>query len=256
MRFDGKVALVVGSSKNLGKAIARGFGKEGGSVVINSHSSSDELEETAREFRDLGINVLAVKGDITEKAEVDNLVQQGIETFDGIDCLVLSPRISIPRRPFLETTDEDWMRMQPGALATLYLLQGVIPGMLEKGDGRILSISGNLGSSGAGLLGRNPNAGFAATSRAEILRFVQREYGPQIRVNSISPGLMDMKRDPRNYPNEPGGLPQNNPEHLKQIPLDKAGSPEELAAVALFLLSDEAAYVNGVDVPVNGGYLM
>ena len=59
-----------------------------------------------------------------------------------------------------------------------------------------------------------------------------------------------------NYSNEPGGLPQNNPEHLRQIPLGKVGRPDELAAVALFLLSDEASKVNGVDLPVNGGYLM
>lgn len=255
MRFDGKVALVVGSSRNLGRAVAYGFGKEGGSVIINAHAAVDELEATANEFRQEGIKVLAVQADITDKAQVDDMVRRGTEAFGPIDCLVLSARIAVSRRPFLETTTEDWLQMQGSALAALYLLQAVIPGMIEKGDGRILSIGGNLGVPGGGV-GRNYQSGFAGSSRAEILRYVQREYGPHIRVNSISPGNMDTSRDPRNYPNDPGGMPQHNPERLKQIPLGRAGRPDELAAVALFLLSDEGSYVNGVNVDVNGGWMM
>ena len=89
-----------------------------------------------------------------------------------------------------------------------------------------------------------------------LLRYVQRNFGPDIRVNAIAPGIMETTRDAANYPNDPGGLPQNNPDRMKEIPLGRPGKPEELAAVALFLLSDEASYINGVTIPVNGGWLM
>jgi 3-oxoacyl-[acyl-carrier protein] reductase len=255
MRFDGKVALVAGSSRNLGKAVAYGFGKEGGSVIINAHSAVDELEATAEEFRKEGIKVLAVAADLTDKTQVDDMVRQGIEAFGKVDCLVISSRIAPRRVPFLDATTDDWMKMQGGALSALFLIQAVLPGMLERESGSILSIGGSdLGNPGGGR--NNPVAGFYATSRAEILRYVQRSYGPHIRVNSISPGNMDTSRDPRNYPNSPGGMPQHDPAILKTIPLGRAGRPEELANVALFLLSDEASYVTGVNVPVNGGWNM
>jgi NAD(P)-dependent dehydrogenase (short-subunit alcohol dehydrogenase family) len=255
MRFDGKVALVAGSSRNLGKAVAYGFGKEGGSVIINAHSAVAELEATAEEFRAEGIKVLPVAADLTDKAQVDAMVAKGIEAFGRIDHLVISSRIAPRRVPVLEATTEDWMKMQGGALSALFLIQAVLPGMLEREGGSILTIGGSdLGNPGAGR--NNPFPGFFATSRAEVLRHVQRSYGPHIRVNSISPGNMDTSRDPRNYPNSPGGLPQHDPVILKQIPLGRAGRPDELAAVALFLLSDEASYVTGVNVPVNGGWNM
>src|ERR1044072_7671010 len=104
MRFEGKVALVAGSSRNLGKAVAYGFGKEGGSVIINAHSALDELEATAAEFRAEGINVLPIAADLTDKAQVDAMVAKGIEAFGKIDSLVISSRIAPTRRPFLETT--------------------------------------------------------------------------------------------------------------------------------------------------------
>lgn len=255
MRFDGKVALVAGSSRNLGKAVAHGFGKEGGSVIINAHSAVEELEATAAEFRSEGINVLPVVADLTDKAQVESMVAKGIEAFGRIDHLVIASRIAPRRVPFLETTADDWMKMQGGALSALYLIQAVLPVMLEHEGGTILSIGGSdLGNPGAGRT--NPVPGFFATSRAEILRYVQRSYGPHIRVNSISPGNMDTSRDPRNYPNSPGGMPQHDPAILKQIPLGRAGQPDELARVALFLMSDEASYVTGVNIPVNGGWNM
>jgi NAD(P)-dependent dehydrogenase (short-subunit alcohol dehydrogenase family) len=224
-------------------------------VIINAHSAVDELEATAAEFRAEGINVLSVAADLTDKAQVDAMVAKGVEAFGKIDSLVISSRIAPRRVPFLEATAEDWMTMQGGALSALFLIQAVLPGMLERENGSILSIGGSdLGNPGANRT--NPVAGFFATSRAEILRYVQRNYGPHIRVNSISPGNMDTSRDPRNYPNSPGGMPQHDPAILKQIPLGRAGQPEELARVALFLLSDEASYVTGVNVPVNGGWNM
>src|SRR5688572_27418806 len=135
MRFDGKVALVAGSSRNLGKAVAEGFGLEGGSVVINAHSAVAELEATADEFRAEGINVLPIACDITDKAQVDDMVAKGIEAFGRIDHLVIASRIAPRRVPFLDATREDWMQMQGGALSALFLIQAVLPGMLERESG-------------------------------------------------------------------------------------------------------------------------
>lgn len=85
MRFDGKVALITGSSRNLGKAIAYRFGKEGGSAIINNHKNTAELEATAAQFRAEGIKVLPITADVTNSANVDRMVHQGLTTFGKID---------------------------------------------------------------------------------------------------------------------------------------------------------------------------
>ena len=100
-RFEGKVALVTGSSRNLGKAIAYRFGKEGGSVIINNYSNVAELEATAKEFRAEGIKVLPVRADVTDGEQVDNMVHKGVEAFSKIDFLVLSTRIRSPAQAIL-----------------------------------------------------------------------------------------------------------------------------------------------------------
>src|SRR5262245_18769555 len=139
MRIDGKVALVAGSSRNLGKAVAKGFGLKGGSVIINAHSAVDELEATAEEFLAEGITELPVACDITDKAQVDDMVAKGIEAYGRIDHLVIASLIAPRRVPFLEATKEDWMAMQGGALSALFLVQAVLSGMLEREGGTVLT---------------------------------------------------------------------------------------------------------------------
>ena len=209
MRFDGKVALVTGSSRNLGKAVAHGFGKEGGSVVINARASTAELDATANEFREQGIRVLSLQTDITDSAQVDGMVRKALDTFGRIDNLVLSARIGGPHRPLLETTDEEWKAMHGSMHSTFYLLRAVLPGMLNQKSGHIVSIGGNLGDPGAGLLvAARPSFG---GGRAALMRYVQRQYGPHIRVNSVSPGIMDTTRNPRIIPMTPAASPNTTP---------------------------------------------
>ena len=128
--------------------------------------------------------------------------------------------------------------------------------MLERKYGHIISVGGGLGAPGAEHHHIARRGSFFAGGGPGLLRYVQRNFGPDIRVNAIAPGIMETSRDAANYPNDPGGLPQNNPDRMKEIPLGRPGKPEELAAVVLFLLSDEASYINGVTIPVNGGWMM
>lgn len=257
MRFEGRVALVAGASRNLGKSIAYRYGKEGGSVIINAASSAGALEAAAEEFRAEGIRVLPVMADITDKAQVDEMVARGIGEFGKIDHLIISARLNgrLMRfgLPFFEVTKHDWLAMQAGALSTLFLLQAVLPGMVARRDGAVLAVGGqDLGLPGANRYTKPP--GFYARNRPELLRYVQRNFGQyNIRVNLIQPGVMDTSRNPENYPDSPGGLPQFDPVALSRVPLGRPGSPDELASVALFLLSEEASYITGATVPVNGG---
>lgn len=177
----------------------------------------------------------------------------------------MSARITPPRpKPFLEATKEDFLAASSTgqAEATFNLVRAVLPGMVRQQQGHIIIVGGGgLGAPGAGLRFDQGNfvagwASYAGAGSPGILRYVMRHFGPHVRVNAIAPGAMDTSRNPDNYPNDPGGMPQFNPARMKEIPLGRPGKPEELAAVVLFLLSDEASYVNGTTIEVNGGRLM
>jgi 3-oxoacyl-[acyl-carrier protein] reductase len=259
MRLEGKVGLITGSSRNIGKEIARRFLREGAAVVLNAATSADELEQTAAELRgEGGGRVLPLLADVSRRAAVEEMVAQGIEQLGKIDVLVLNHSIR-PSKPLLEVTDDDWELVVGVNLnATMYLLQAVLPGMVERGSGSVISL-GRPGEGGRGGA-HAPTRGHSNASLAgkhALVRGAMYQFSPLgIRFNFVSPGLMNTARKhPEWYPQAAAvGKPQLDPQVLAHVPLGRPGEPYEVADACVFLASDEASYVNGQLLGVDGGF--
>jgi 3-oxoacyl-[acyl-carrier protein] reductase len=250
--LDGKVALITGSGRNIGKQIATAFVREGAAVVVNARESADELAETEADLRGRGGRVLAVLADVSKRAAVDDMVSQALDAFDRIDVLVLNHSLR-PAKPLLEVTDADWELVVGANLASaMYLLQAVLPGMVERGDGCVL-VSGR----GSGGVHAPLRAHYSAAVEAKnaLVRAAMNEFSPLgIRFNFVRPGLMDtVRKNPEWYPHASTGSPQQNPEILKHVPLGYAGGPATVGDACVFLASDHASDINGQALGVDGG---
>jgi 3-oxoacyl-[acyl-carrier protein] reductase len=255
-RFTDKVVVITGSSRNIGKAIATSFAREGASVVINAGHSAQELEETAAELQAAGHDVLPVLADLSEIEAVEDMIAAVLERFGRIDVLVLS-HSSRPLTPLLETTPEQWHEQIAINLhSAMYLCRSVLPGMVQRGGGSVITV----GAAGRFVSAKYPrHAAFAALAgRRTLMASLLYEFAPHgIRFNSVGPGIMDtIRKNPEWYPDAPDGIPQNNPAVLATIPLGRAGRPEEVASAVLWLASEEAEYVNGANIDVTGGWSM
>jgi 3-oxoacyl-[acyl-carrier protein] reductase len=252
MRFAGRAVLVTGSSRNIGKAIAEGFAREGASVVLNARESADELAAAAAELQAAGHEVIEVLADLGNREAVDDLVARGVAAFGKLDVLVIN-HSTRPHRPFLELTGEEWDEVLAANLdATFYLCKAVLPGMIERGGGSIVAVGGTTGR--MAIPGKS-HAAAALSGRNALLLSLIPEVGPHgVRINFVFPGTIDtIRKHPEWYPEAPGGRIQDLPELARQVALGRPGTSEEIAAAVLFVASDEAAYVNGAMVEVNGG---
>jgi NAD(P)-dependent dehydrogenase (short-subunit alcohol dehydrogenase family) len=254
-RFEGKVALVTGSSRNLGKAIAAGFAREGAHVVINARESADELDITAAEFRDAGWSVLPVLADLADRRAAFGLVERTVDELGRLDILMITHSVR-PLRPFLEISEEEWHWVMGINLhSKFHLLQAVIPRMLEQGGGHVIAIGGGTRQRGEMNLPRpnpRPHAFAAHEASNALYLMLMREFATQgIRFNFVSPGIMDtFRKNPEWYP---GGA-QDDPQVIARIPMGRPGTPEELADAVLWLASPAAEYVWGTTLGVNGGW--
>jgi 3-oxoacyl-[acyl-carrier protein] reductase len=257
VRFEGKVALITGSSRNIGKEIAKGFVEGGGKVVVNAASSADELAATAGELEAMGGEVLAVLADTSTRAAVEDMVAQAIGRFGKIDVLVLNHSIR-PAKPFMDVSEEELDRLiAVNFKSAFHLLQVVLPYMVEQRTGSVISL---------GLPGRGGRAGMHSPPRMHINAIFAAkhamiwwgmqqfsEYG--IRFNFVSPGLTaTIRKNADWYPNKPDGAPELDPDTLLHVPLGRPGQPREVAEAVLFLASDEASYVNGTLIRADGGF--
>lgn len=255
-RFSGQVALVTGSSRNIGAAVARGFAREGAFVVINAARSAEELEGIRAELTAGGHAVLAVLADLSERRGAARIVAEACERFGGIDILAIC-HASRPLTPLLELTDEEWHEQVAINLhSVMYLCRSVVPVMIERGGGCVITVT----NGGRFVSSRYPrHAAFAALAgRVTFLRSVLYEFAPHgIRFNFVGPGIIDTwRKHPEWYPDVPDGTPQNSPAVLATIPLGRPGKPEEIADAVMWLASEEAGYVNGATIDVTGGWRM
>jgi NAD(P)-dependent dehydrogenase (short-subunit alcohol dehydrogenase family) len=255
-RFWGKVVLVTGSSRNIGKAIAARFAREGASVVINASQSAQELKDTAAELEAAGGDVLAVLADLSDMEAVEGLVAQARERFGPIDVLVVN-HSSRPLTPLLRSTPEEWhQQIAINLHSAMYLCRSVLPDMARHGGGSVITVT----VGGRFVSARYPrHAAFAALAgRHTLMESLLYEFAPDgIRFNFVGPGIMDtVRKNPEWYPDVAGGTPQNDPAVLATIPLKRAGRPEDVAHAVLWLASEEASYVNGATIDVTGGWRM
>ncbi|HZT86411.1 MAG TPA: SDR family oxidoreductase [Stellaceae bacterium] len=244
-RFDGKVALVTGSGRNIGRATVLKLAAEGAHVVVNARSNREEAEAVVREAKALGVRAIAAIADVGKRGEVEALAAQALAEFGRVDILINNAAIR-PHKPFTELTDEDWERVRGVVLdAGLYLTRALIRPMVKNRYGRILFFVGDGAFSGRG-------AGRAHISAAKmgligLARGLASEFAPHnIRVNVVSPGSIDTRRDNPEWYH--GRVPD-----AAGIPLGRQGTVEEIAATCLFLVSEDGGFITGQTIHVNGG---
>ena len=243
-KLDGKVALVTGAGRNIGRATVLKLAAEGAHVVVNARSNQEEADAVAQEARALGVQALSVLADVARREQVGHMVSQTMDAFGRVDILINNAAIR-PHKPFTELTMDDWKAVRGVVLdGALYSTLAVINSMVQNRYGRILFFTGE----GAFVGG----AGRAHVSAAKmglvgLARGLASEFAAQnIRVNVVSPGSIDTTRtNPEWY--------QGRTPSAEGIPLQRQGTAEEIAATCLFLVSDDSGFITGQTIHANGG---
>jgi 3-oxoacyl-[acyl-carrier protein] reductase len=244
-KFDGKVALVTGSGRNIGRATVLKLAQEGANVVVNARSNQQELESVVREARDLGVKAVGVLADMAKKSEVEAMAAKALSEFGRVDILVNNAAIR-PHKPFVEVSDADWELVRGVVLdGAFYLTRALIGKMAENKYGRVLFFVGDGAYSGRGSGRAHLSA--AKMALVGLARGLASEFAPHnIRVNVVSPGSINTTRaNPEWY--------GNRPPDASGIPLGRQGKIDEIAATCLFLIGDESGFITGQTIHANGG---
>ncbi len=252
MRFDGKVAIVTGSSDGIGKAAALIFGREGGQVVLNARGPK-RLETAVAAIQAVGKPPLVIAGDVSQAAVVTQLVNETLQQFGRVDILVNNAGGGTLLRLLEEVTEADWDLTVNSNLKSAFLCcQAVAPKMKEQRYGRIVNVSSVAGRNVSRLSG--PQYSSAKAGVLGLTRHLAQDLAPfAITVNAVAPGPTLVDRVARKWALR---SPEDQARILANIPLGRLAEPEEVATVIAFLASDDAAYVTGVTIDVNGGSFM
>lgn len=243
-KLEGKVALVTGSGRNIGRATVLKLAGEGANVVVNARANRGEAESVAAEARALGVQALPILADVSNKEQVDSMVSMALAQFGKIDILINNAAIR-PQKAFTELTLADWERVRGVVLdGAFYCTRAVIPSMVENQYGRILFFTGDGAFTGTA---QRAHVSAAKMGLVGFARSLASEFAPNnIRVNVVSPGSIDTSRaHPEWY--------QGRVPNASRIPLGRQGAPEEIAALCLFLVSDDSGFITGQAIHANGG---
>ena len=246
--LEGKVALVTGAARGIGRGIALALARNGASIVLHYHNSAQYVDEVCRAIEAQDVGAAAVQADLRDVSAAREIVDAALEAFGAVDILVNNAGV-FSGKPALEITPEEWQRVHAINLQSPFLLCQAAAGVMQaRRGGVILNIA-----SGGGL---SPDPAYAtgahyATAKAGLVMLTKRlarEWAPEIRVNCIAPGMVDSKPKP---------LPTSwQRKIMPHIPLDRIGSVEDIAQAAVFLCSDQSAYMTGQIINVDGGILM
>jgi 3-oxoacyl-[acyl-carrier protein] reductase len=252
-RLEGRVAVVTGSSRGIGRAIALLFAREGAKVVVNYRTQRAKAREVVDQIRDAGGQAEAFQADVGDKRAVDRMIEAAVEAFGRVDILVNNAGLLRGGGiPLVELTDADFdAMMNTNVRGLLYCTQAVVPHMMRQRYGKIVNMS-SVGGLGTSL--RSASHLYGATKGAVNLltkRFAL-ELGPHgINVNAIAPGLIrtDMPRGDKSAQEWAARMQQSAASTL----LRRVGEPMDIASVALFLASEEASFITGQVLAVDGG---
>jgi 3-oxoacyl-[acyl-carrier protein] reductase len=239
--LKGRVALVTGSSRGIGRAIALALAKNGADIVLNFLRRSGEAQAVEAEIGELGRRCVSIQADVSSASDVARLIREGEDRVGQIDILVNNAGIARPQ-PIEEITERDWDEVITVNLKSCFLVtQAVVPGMRIRKWGRIVNLS-SVAAQVGGVVGPH-----YAASKAGILGlthfYAQRLVQEGITVNAIAPALVETEMVTAN--------PNARPD---RIPVGRFGSPDEVAEVAVLLARD--GYINGQTINVNGGWYM
>jgi len=249
MKLDNKTAIVTGARRGIGGAIALALAKEGANVVV-SDISQEDCQKVVSEIEGLGRKGLALKCNVTSRAEVEDMVKRTVAEFGKVDILVNNAGI-ISFKPFLELTDEDWDNTLNVNLKGQFLCARAVAKEMAKNKwGRIINIA-SISSGGCGIA--FPLVAHYTASKGGVVALTEAlalELTPLgINVNAICPGAIDT--DMVKGVKEGGQLERV----LLRIPKGRLGQPEDIANLAVFLASEESDYISGAAIVIDGGWL-
>ncbi len=244
--LSGRVAVITGSSRGIGRAIALECAKMGATVVVSSRKLG-ACQAVVSEIEALGGKASAVACNVGVKADLEGLVSHAMAHYSRIDILIPNAAINPAYGPSSEVSDEVWNKVLTSNLtATHWLCQMVLPGMADRGGGSVILLSSIVSIIGSGNLGIYA---ISKAAEAQLARNLAVEWGPRnIRVNSIAPGVVKTDFAKALYENPKAAAFIGNMTCLKRL-----GEPEDIAGVAVFLASDAARYVTGQFILVDGG---
>jgi NAD(P)-dependent dehydrogenase (short-subunit alcohol dehydrogenase family) len=249
-RLQARSCVVTGAAFGIGRATATRFAREGACLVVTDIQEAPLLALT-EDLRSAGAEVEAIVGDVSMPSDARRMIRAAVERFGRIDVLVANAGI-IPLGDILESTVEDWEGVMAVDGRGMWLTcKYAVEAMLQTGGGSIVCLSSISGMEGQKRQSTYGPAKFVATRITKHLAIEWADRG--IRVNAVAPGTIRTERVQR-LPEEPGGI-----EYLRAIekmhPMGRIGDPSEVAAAILFLASDDASFVTGAVLPVDGGYL-
>lgn len=245
MRLLDKVAIITGSGRGIGRTMAEMFAAEGAKVVV-ADIDGESARRAAEEIAEMGKKTLALPVDIAVPEQVDAMIQQTLERFGRLDVLVNNAGIG-HNKPFLETSLEKWEeQLRVNLTGTFLCAQAAARVMVEQGSGRIVnvgSISGQRGAQGRAAYGA-AKAGIIQLTRVMAVELADRG----VCVNAISPGPVDTEQSRGTHTEE------TRRAYRERMPIGRYGERREVAAAALFLASEEAGFVVGHILNVDGGF--
>ncbi|MFZ1059698.1 MAG: SDR family oxidoreductase [Candidatus Rokuibacteriota bacterium] len=248
MRLKGKVAIVTGGGTGLGRGIALMFAREGASVVVNGRRPGP-LATTAKAITDAGGRAMAVPGDVTVAADIQRLIRTAVDGFGQLDVLVNNAGIIASRTNAVDCTEEDFRKTVEGNLTSVFLCCKYALPELLKSRGNIINMS-----SMAGLKGTPNRAAYGASKGGVsiLTRQIAVDYAKHgVRVNAICPAFVEteINREFLEALRKSGDYEAL----VRRHPLGSLGEPDDVAHAAVYLASDEARWITGVCLPVDGG---
>lgn len=243
--LNGKVAVVTGAGRGIGKEIALTLARAGAKIILTD--ISDSIFEVAKEIEALKTEAYPIKCDVSNVNQTEAFSEKALEKFGAIDILVNNAGI-YPQKPFIEMTNDDWNKvLQINLYGTFHCTKTVLPGMIKRKYGKIINIA-----SIAGAVVAFNNLVHYSASKAAIAGFTKSlalEMAPYgININAIAPGPIDVS-----------GAPLDEVilfQMVKTIPIGRMGKPIDIANLALFLVSDESNFITGQCIVSDGGYTL
>jgi 3-oxoacyl-[acyl-carrier protein] reductase len=241
--LSGRVAIVTGAGRNIGRAIALALAEGGAAVVVNARSNLKEADGVAREIEQGGGHALALAADVADAAAVNRMVAVAAERFGRIDVLVNNAAVR-GEQPFEEMSLEEWRAVTAVILDGAFIcVKACLPHLRRSGAGVIVNIGGLSAHTGAA---RRPHVVTAKAGLLGFTRALAHELAPaRIRVNTVTPGVMATARPP--------GQPEPQHHALVQALVGRRGEPADIASVVRFLCGPGAAFITGQNIQVNGG---
>ena len=242
MTLEGKTALVTGSGRNIGRATVLELASRGANVVVNTRTNQQEAEA-------FGVKALPILADVGDEEQAISMVEKAAAEFGRVDILVNNAGLRLSS-PFTEMTTEEWRTVLAVNLdGPFFLCRAVVPAMIEAGWGRIVNVSGLQAFKGNRNRAHISASKMGALGLTRALAFELAEHN--ILVNHIVPGAFDTT--PAHAQSAQTAIPRE--QRAAGIPLGRLGMPEEIAKTCAFLASDDASFITGQTIHVNGGAL-